>query len=335
MTNKDIQKQKATSKWLSKLLLCTSIILCIVLALIYTLEPDFCAALTFWPIWIWAIPGIVLSLISLRVLKKTGLIVTFAWILVVVFIAEEPLSFIRGFIRKDCTKSCKKGTCLRIVSLNCAGGNIEAIEELLQYTPDIVLLQESPQANALKTVTHMIFGENSEFVLEGDNAILAKGQVIKAEISREKRLLMTAARVKMNSDLEIEVVSVHLLPPATGINLLSPACWKEHWEDRRQRIKQMSGIREYFDTVEGNVPLIIGGDFNASPWTGEEKLFSPRIFDTFEKGGIGWPGTGPSHFPLWRVDQIWASKHLKVIKVRSEKSENSDHRIVVCDLCVL
>jgi vancomycin resistance protein VanJ len=335
MINKGIPIQKATSKWLSKLLLGISSIFCIVVAFTYTIEPDFCAALTFWPIWLWAIPGIVMSLFSLRVFKKVGLLVTFAWVLIVVLIAEEPLSFMRGFINRDCTKFCKNGTCLRIVSLNCAGSNIEAVKELSQYSPDIVLLQESPQDEALKTIMQTVFGQSGEFVLEGDTAILAKGRITKVEINREKRLFMTAARVKLNSDLEIEAVSVHLLPPATGINLLSPACWKEHWEDRQLRIKQMGGIREYCDTVEGNDPLIVGGDFNASPWAGEEKLFSPRIFDTFEKGGVGWPGTGPSHFPLWRVDQIWASKHFKVIKVRSEKCKNSDHRIVVCDLCVL
>jgi endonuclease/exonuclease/phosphatase (EEP) superfamily protein YafD len=333
MTNKDIPKQKAISKWFSKLLLGISSILCIVLAFTYAIEPDFCAALTFWPIWIWAVPGAVLSLVSLRLFKKAGLVVTFAWVLIVVLIAEEPLSFIRGFISRDCTKSCVKGTCIRIVSLNCAGGNIEAVKELSRYSPDIVLLQESPQADILKIVVQTIFGAGVEFVLEGDTTILAKGRVIKTDIRREKRLFMTAARVKLSTNLEIEAVSVHLLPPATGTNLLSPACWQEHWDDRRLRIKQIEGIREYLDMVEENVPLIVGGDFNASPWAGEETLFSPHIFDTFKKGGIGWPGTGPTHFPLWRVDQVWASKHFKVVKVRSEKCKNSDHRIVICDLC--
>jgi hypothetical protein len=305
------------------------------LSFAYLIQPDFCAALTFWPIWIWAVPGITLSLVTLRVYKKTSIVVAIAWVLVIVFIAEEPLSLMRNCIRREYNRTCANGICIRIVSLNCAGGNIEAAKEVARYAPDIVLFQESPPVDALKATTQMIFGDSGEFVMEGDTAILTKGHVTKIEISREKKLFMTAARVRLDSDLEIETVSVHLSPPATGINLLSPTCWKEHWNDRKLRIKLISGICEYLDTVEANVPLIVGGDFNVSPWTGEEKLFSPHLFDSFKQGGVGWPGTGPSHFPLWRVDQIWVSRNFKAIKVSSEKSNNSDHRLVICDLCKL
>lgn len=330
-------KHKKNLRRLSKLLLAISVLLCIALFLAYTIQPDFCAAVTFWPVWIWAIAGIILSLVATGTNKKSRLAAMFIWLLLVGLTAEEPLALLQSFTRsnRDCKSYCPGGNCLRVISLNCAGGNIIATEDLFKYSPDIVLLQESPGVKDLDTLTQKLFGGKGEFVLQGDTAILANGRVIKTEVSKEDRLFMTGARVSLPSGLEIETLSIRLSPPATGTNLLSPDCWREHREDRRERLRQIGAIEEYLAPIDQNVPLIIGGDFNANPWRGAANALSPRLYDTFKKGGFGWPGTGPSHLPLWRVDQIWASRHFKTIKVRSETCKNSDHRIVICDLCRL
>ncbi len=97
----------------------------------------------------------------------------------------------------------------------------------------------------------------------------------------------------------------------------------------------LAAIDEHLIRIPQSVPVVVGGDFNAKPWAGATKILSRRLYDTFRKGGFGWPGTGPSHLPLWRVDQIWASRHFKTISVHSENCEHSDHRIVICDLCKL
>jgi vancomycin resistance protein VanJ len=331
------KKNKAVPGWLPKMLLAISIFLWIALCPVYVFQPDFLAALTFWPVWLFAIPAIIFSVSGISANKKMSMVVTFLWILFVVLIAEEPLGLLRSYTRlnRDCKNSCDRGICLRVVSFNCAGGNIAAAEEILQYAPDVVLLQESPPDKDLAILTKKFFSDGGEFVLEGDTAILARGHVTKTEVIQEKRSLMVGARVNLPSGLEIETLSIHLVPPAAGTNLLSPDCWREHFEDRKQRLQQISAIGEQVKSVADNVPIVVGGDFNAKPWLGASKILSLRLQDTFKQGGFGWPGTGPAHFPLWRIDQIWTSRNFKTVKVQSVNSKQSDHRIVICDLCKL
>jgi len=50
--------------------------------------------------------------------------------------------------------------------------------------------------------------------------------------------------------------------------------------------------------------------------------------------GIGWGSTGTNHYPLFRVDQIWVSRHFRAESVTAQKTIHSDHRMVLCDLIV-
>lgn len=331
------RKHKKVVRWLSVLLLAISGFLCVTLFPAYSFQPDFFAALTFWPAWIWALPGIALCLAAVGASKRTRLCVTFVWIFFLVLVAEEAVGLLRSCVYpgKDGRTSCREGICFRVVSLNCEGGNYDAAEGLLQYAPDVVLLQESPPIEGLRILAKRLFANEGEFVLDGDTAVLARGRVIKTEVSHEHRLLMTGARVVLPSGLQVEAISVHLPPPATAINLLSPDCWREHREDRQQRLERIAAIDKHLLTISQDVPIVIGGDFNAKPWAGATRILSRRLYDTFTKGGFGWPGTGPAHFPLWRVDQIWVSRDFKTISVRSKDCANSDHRVVICDLCRL
>lgn len=337
MINKKIthDKRKKNATLLSKSLLVISMFLCIALFLAYIIEPDFCAVITFWPAWIWGTLGIALALFSLSTNKKLPWAALSIWILFIIFEAEEPLAFLRSglLFNRDCKNSCPAGNCLRVISLNCAGGNINAAEELLELSPDIVLLQESPQKKDLEILVQKLFAGKGELVIEGDTAILIRGRVIKTDTGKQGLSFMTAARAHLPSGPEIETISVHLTPPATAVNLLSPACWWEHYEDRQQRLKEIISLEKCLEPIDQNIPLLVGGDFNAVLWRGAIRVLSSRLNDVFKQSGRGWPGTAPFNLPLWRIDQIWVSKHLKPVKAWSEPSKNSDHRIVICDLC--
>jgi vancomycin resistance protein VanJ len=329
------QKNKSVLGWLPKLLLAISFFLWFVVSPIYIYQPDFCAALTFWPVWLWAILGIVSSFVAMGVNKKARLVIILAWVAYLT-ISEGTQSFLRGiFLNRECKSVCVGGNCLRVISLNCAGGNIKAAEEISQYSPDIVLFQESPSAKELEILKKKLFAKDGEFVIDGDMAILASGHVMKTEVTQNNRSFMTEVRVNLSSGFEIESISVHLPPPPTSINLLSPDCWREHYEDRKLRLQQIVAINEQLKYIADNIPIVVGGDFNAKPWTGASKILSLRLYDTFKRGGFGWPGTAPAHLPLWRIDQIRASRHFKTVKVQNVICKQSDHRMVICDLCKL
>lgn len=336
-TNESRRKHGMVVSWLSVLLLAISGFLCVILFAAYSFQPDFCAALTFWPAWIWMLPGIALCLVATGVSGRTRLCVAFVWMLFLSLMAEEAVGLLRSCVcpGKDGRTSCREGICFRVVSLNCEGGNFDAAEGLLPYAPDVVLLQESPPIEGLRILTKRLFADEGEFVLDGDTAVLARGRVTKTEVSHERRLLMTGARIVLPMGLEVEAISLHFPPPASATNLLSPDCWREHRQDRKERLERIAAIDKHLLTISQDVPVVVGGDFNAKPWAGATRILSRRLYDTFGKNGFGWPGTGPAYFPFWRVDQIWVSKDFKTISVHSKNCANTDHRVVICDLCRL
>jgi hypothetical protein len=60
----------------------------------------------------------------------------------------------------------------------------------------------------------------------------------------------------------------------------------------------------------------------------------PGLFDTFREAGRGWGSTGTNEFPLFRVDQVWASRGFRAESVTARRVVHSDHRLVVCDVVI-
>lgn len=228
--------------------------------------------------------------------------------------------------------TAKDASTLRIVSLNCAGGSLDAAREVMQCRPDIVLLQEAPAKQQVDTLAQQLFDDRGVVVQTGDTAILSRGYVEQIHLPPTIRTFMTAAQVQLPSGLEMRVISVHLPPPAIGMNLFSRSCWKEHSEDRNLRRERVNRIAEQVKSVSGIVPIILGGDFNVSAADGALRPLKPWLRDSFGEAGMGWGNTAPSHLPLWRIDQIWVSRHFRVNAVFSRKTEHSDHWMVVCDI---
>lgn len=117
--------------------------LCMAAAACFCTRPDACAALTVWPPWLYLLPGAILLYVASR--KKcprnvliVGILFFVAYCLI---FCEEPRSLLFGPIRNYFASSPGDQR-LRVVSLNCAAGSMDAAEEVLSYQPDIVLLQE-------------------------------------------------------------------------------------------------------------------------------------------------------------------------------------------------
>jgi hypothetical protein len=77
-----------------------------------------------------------------------------------------------------------------------------------------------------------------------------------------------------------------------------------------------------------------GGRSYGSGWHQTRESFralAPR-HDAFGKAGRGWGNTILNSAPFLRIDQIWLSPELRAVDVYSQKTEHSDHRMVVCDV---
>ena len=94
----------------------------------------------------------------------------------------------------------------------------------------------------------------------------------------------------------------------------------------------LSSVLRQVDSLSGNVPFIIGGDFNAPGGDAVFRLFQPRFHDAFREGGTGWCNTILNEFPVLRIDQIWLSKHFQVVTTLARRTRYSDHRMVICDV---
>jgi endonuclease/exonuclease/phosphatase family metal-dependent hydrolase len=80
-----------------------------------------------------------------------------------------------------------------------------------------------------------------------------------------------------------------------------------------------------------NEPLIVFGDFNATP-------NAPEIAPLLERLRDAWPSdsgngfTYPADVPVKRIDYVFTSRDFRVVAARVPVSDASDHRPVVVDL---
>ncbi len=307
--------------------------LCIVLTICYVARPDACAAITIIPTWAWLVPGLFLAAFNLRGRgNRKGWPVLAAWLIFLLTLAEEPWSLGRALVRtgRPHGEARPPGEVLRVISLNCAIGNRLAAEEVVKYRPDIVLLQESPGRREVEDLARRLFGAEAGVVYGVDASLVVHGHAVASELPTGLRGYFVQARVTLTTGRDIEVISTRLLPAVFRADLWSPDCWREQMQNRRSRRDQLRAIARRIGPV--TTPMIVGGDFNAPQGDAVFRLLRPKLHDAFSEGGVGWGDTIINDFPVLRIDQVWVSGAFESDVVVARSTQNSDHRMVICDL---
>jgi hypothetical protein len=297
-----------------------SAVLLSVLACLYSLKPDFAAALTIFPFWTWAPLGLVPLAAWKKLGSRSALLLFVAWLLAMANLSEEWL----GFLRLPRVGGAHSRH-LVIVSLNCAGGLIEAAREVEAHHPDIVLLQESPGSTELGDLQNELFGSGGGMVRGPDGAILSRFPL---KLFDKAHLDATAAIATLPGGGELNIVSLRLTPPVFRPDLISPSAWSEVMGNRRVRRAE---VRELSAFV-GRMPrgrTIMGGDFNAQSGDAIFREMPHFLRDSFYDAGRGWCHTAVNDYPLARIDQIWISAEIDATEERVYQTINSDHRMVV------
>ena len=142
------------------------------------------------------------------------------------------------------------------------------------------------------------------------------------------------ARVRLASGTEVEVFSIRLVPAVFRLDLWSPECWREQSRNRRKRRDQLRTIAKRIESLPADLPVIVGGDFNAPQGDAVFRSLKPRLRDAFREGGHGWGDTVINELPFIRIDQVWVSGAFRVVNVVARGTRHSDHRMVVCDLTI-
>lgn len=307
-----------------------SLLLVLGLAFCYGLRPDACAAVTVFPPWLWLLPLLFGAAVAGRALgRRWGLPLLACCGAFLFAFAEEPHSLLRLGPAPDARAERSPGV-IRLVSLNCGGGLPEAAAEVERWRPDIALLQEVPAQSAVEAVARRLYGPSAGVVLGYDAAVLAPRAV--AVGSPREHGFFVAARVTLPDGGAANVVSLRLTPPLVRMDLWSPDCWRAQRENREVRRAEMATLLDDLAARHEDIPLIVGGDFNAPGGDAVPRMLAPRLRDSFREAGLGWGNTGLNNIPVTRIDQVWISRQFLARGVIASKTVHSDHRIVVCDL---
>ena len=217
---------------------------------------------------------------------------------------------------------------LRVVTINCNVGSRQAVDEAAQFDPDIMLLQESPNEQAVHDIAQSMFGSEASVVWSTDCSIVARGQLQPTNGNQNNFVQATLTLVDGRT---IEVICLRLSPPLVRYDLWAPTCWTNHAELRRKHRAEATAISNALSSVPNERPILIGGDCNSPSGDGALNVWFSRLHDAFNAAGRGWGATVLNGLPVLRFDQLWCSENLVAIAVWSEKTHHSDHRLVVGD----
>jgi endonuclease/exonuclease/phosphatase (EEP) superfamily protein YafD len=324
-----------SARWFQILVLGLSTTLCFAAACVYEFQPDWCAAVLLYPRWVWLVGGLLLSLAALtREHRKIPLIIASLWLIYGVGFVEEfhSLARWRPVPSPEWIAARESGVAIRIVTLNCNGGNEEAATEVSALNADIVLFQESPLRPKLREMAQKLVGAPASALCGSDVSILARGEITPMPLPDLWNIPFSHAHVRLASGRELDIIAVRLHPYDIRADLWSPDCWRRHRANRLLQRSQLDWLIHHIAAIAPETSLIVAGDFNMQAGDRNLLVLRPRLRDTFGDSGIGWGCTIDNALPVLRIDQVWCSDHFLVDSVSAHNTIHSDHRLVVADL---
>jgi len=322
-------------KWRRRVLILALILGCVVFFL-YLSQPDWLVPVTMVPPWLWIVPAsVVLWLGWWKELRIEWRLLAACTLLFVVSYVEEFRSMTR--LRSQPARDWRNDedtslNTIRVVSINCNGGNGRCLDEALAYEPDIILLQESPSSEKVAEFAKLAFGEEGNSLWNGDTSIVARGSI--RAVHSQRGAPFVCGLVSLSRERNIAVVSLRLSAPAQRLDFWSRHFWVAYKDMRQNHRKQLKDMLAKLDQDKFATRWVIGGDFNSLAGDGAMSPLRERLRDSFRDAGTGWGGTGTNDMPLFRVDQIWTSQNILPMVVTSRRSQFSDHRLVVADFFV-
>ncbi len=298
-------------------------------------QPDHFAAITVLPIWLWGAFGILLSAVAVYLLRvPLPVIITGVWCVTILAGADEAHALMhigKPAPQRGPAADYQGSSVMRVVSLNC---NMlltgDPTHDIAAWQPDILLLQDAP-APLVKEIADVLYGGKGDFRAWQTNGIVTRWKIQREVHSPTQRdQQVTIMRPDGRS---VEVVNVHLLSAATDLRFWMRTTWREHRINRALRHDELSLVRGVLgqSTDLPNTPTLFGGDFNAPATDIVFRGLNGDFVDAFSAVGTGWGDTYQRHFPILRIDHIFATKHFTPVRFATITTPYSDHRMVVAD----
>ncbi len=313
------------------------VVVLLIVLLCYLNRWDELVVITLIPMWAWAGAGVLISIVAWPTLKSRLSLVTFAlWLIAGVALSDETAGLLREFRAavsggKPKPASSEPGPeKLRIVTLNCNDGTVEATTGLKKLAPDIVLLQEAPERAYLIDLTSELFGVEGTFIRSEQCAILARGRL--GDSFTEASTGSLIATLERPGGESINVINLHLPSAAPRFDIWNAECWRVLTERRKSNRRTLRNLLDTMPNRSVSDLRIVGGGFGAPPSDDIFRLLrNAGLADSFRQSGYGWGNTFPASLPLLRVDQIWVSPLYVPERSETFSVGASDHRFVVSD----
>jgi endonuclease/exonuclease/phosphatase (EEP) superfamily protein YafD len=237
---------------------------------------------------------------------------------------------------------------IRVLTSNIQGGQsrpYNLLHEIRRSRPDIILLQEvTPQSLELleQELADWRGVSSGEFWVAARERPRIVGECQTRPFGRTTAL---ACETSVNGE-PVTVVSVHLTTVRWGLEKLLGQAPLEGATSRVDafvdfeslRFEEARATREWTRTLKG--PLILGGDFNATP---QLRLYSAHwsgLANAFTDAGLGYgytarcddPAFWPANTPWVRIDHLLSSADWRCMNVGRGRTAGSDHRLVWADL---
>ena len=326
------QEVVATDSLWRQLVCSSSVFLWLAIVVCLIVQPDILAAVTLVPPWCWAVVGIVLALLGWqRSIWRWTLLAIGLWGVFAFVFVDETQGLWRTITRQvyPAKQSDSSDGTVRVISLNCAN-DVESARELIQHAPDIVLLQESPGREEVAKLAEELFGESGSFLHKGDTSVIAAGAF--SDLTSEGASCFSHARVQLAGGSELDLISLRLAPPIFRMDCWASGFWIDHRDRRVDHRNEVDQLLRQLRRESSKHSVVLGGDFNTTPIDLVLNDLRTHVFDTFRAAGQGLGNTGTNQYPLFRVDQIWASRDVKALSSIACPSSHSDHRMVISDL---
>lgn len=246
-----------------------------------------------------------------------------------------------------CCAASHRGS-LRIMTYNVKdylaragdGGAIELITEILEHSPDIVVLQDARKVGAILDRAAPLAG--LRHVFQYGQFVIASRFPLRdcdhGDIPFRDQSHSYATCVVTVGERDVEVATAHFVTPRDGLNALrhlgfrGVAEWNQNVDDRMQQADELARHLE-----KQRRPLILAGDLNApGPSLVARRLEKIGLVDAFAAGGTGYGYTyGHAFWPglsFLRIDRVLVSPELSVVQCFVGGRLPSPHRPVIADL---
>ncbi len=296
------------------------------------------AYITSMPLWICSVTFALPALVSwLFFGSRLGLIATLVWLGFGIFTTDylPPISRMgMDYYKMPPTPDARH---LRVLTIFEECSASPDIAQIAKCRPDIIFMQGCGAYNRTLKLAHQIFGRTASIKQIGNCAIIvSNGQVGPAHgISETGGLIVDW--IPENSDLAVRLINISLAPLdfTHRFDVYSPACWEYFHDLRKTHRKQLQCLFQSIREVGihfGEQPIILGGNFSATPHSPIFRNFNNNFKDCFLQKGAGYGATHPVDFPMNRLDRIFCTHPLSPVRAATIHLPNTLRRSILADI---